>query len=325
MKRSFIYLLGTVMLFAQCEELDPREPGLLVPKTVDQDPSIPSISVNGTQLHSESFGNPADPMLLVLHGGPGDDYRSLLNCKAFADEGFFVVFYDQRGSGLSKREPKESYTIEIMIDDLEAVISHYRTDDNQKVILLGHSWGAMLATAYIEQYPHAIIGAILCEPGGFVWKDVVEYVDRLQDFRLTSEILNDATYLDQFFTGKETDHAILDYKWGVASATADNITGDEGVAPFWRAGAIVQMALYELGEKEKPDWTKNLNTYTTKILFIYSERNSVYGLAHAQKVSSVYPNVQLVQIDGAGHEMIWSPTGWSNFFPVALNYLNELD
>ncbi|MDL1892501.1 alpha/beta hydrolase, partial [Sphingobacteriales bacterium CHB3] len=56
----------------------------MVPLTVDQDPSLPSISVNGTQLHAETYGNPNDPMIVVLHGGPGSDYRSLLNCSKFA-------------------------------------------------------------------------------------------------------------------------------------------------------------------------------------------------------------------------------------------------
>jgi proline iminopeptidase len=63
-----------------CEkELKTTDPGNLVPRTVDQDPSLPSIIVNGTQLHTEAFGNPADPMVVFLHGGPGSDYRNALN------------------------------------------------------------------------------------------------------------------------------------------------------------------------------------------------------------------------------------------------------
>ena len=61
-----------------------------------------------------------------------------------------------------------------------------------------------------------------------------------------------------------------------------------------------------------------------KVLFCYSERNQAYGLEHAQKVSSAYPNVDLVRIDEAGHDMITFPNGWNNFFPIALNYLNSL-
>lgn len=301
--------------------------GNLVPKTVKSDPSLPSIMVNGSMFHAETFGNPSDKMLVVLHGGPGSDYRHLLNCKEFAANGYYVVFYDQRGSGLSERHSKNLYSIQVMIDDLNAVIAHYRKSPAQKVFLLGHSWGAMLATAYINQYPMAVRGVILGEPGGFKWKDIKDYVSRSRDFHFTSETLNDATYQDQFITGNENEHAILDYKFGLMAAAdkaEDSPVGNEGPLAFWRAGAVVNRALFELGEKEKPDWTTNLYQFTTKVFFAYSEKNKAYGLNHAQLVSSAYPNVQLEKIDGAGHDFISFPGGWTNFFPKALNYLNSL-
>ena len=172
MKQAVAVILGVLFFFTGCEEMDLQERGVLGPKTVDQDASLSSINVNGTELHSESFGNPSDPMIVVLHGGPGLDYRHLLNCKSFADYGFFVVFYDQRGSGLSQRQRKSNYSMQVMLDDLSAVIAHYRSSPQQKVILLGHSWGAMMATAYINQYPTAIQGVLLSEPGGFKWDDI---------------------------------------------------------------------------------------------------------------------------------------------------------
>jgi len=320
-------IAATVMLAACTKERKINDAGNLVPKTVEQDVSLPSIAVNGTQLHAEAFGQPDDALLIVLHGGPGADYRYLLNCKAFANEGYRVVFYDQRGSGLSKRHPKDSYTLQLMYNDLSAVVTHYRTSPTQKVFLLGHSWGAMLATAYINQYPTRINGVVLAEPGGFVWQDVLDYVKRSRDIKFTSELLNDLLYADQFLTGKETEHAILDYKYallGIADGKKDNPTGDEGRTAGWRPGAIVNKALFDIGDRDKPDWTKSLSQYTTKVLFVYSENNKAYGLAHAQKVSSPYPNRQLLKVNGAGHNMISFPTGWNNFYPTALTYLNSL-
>src|SRR6185369_173405 len=76
-----------------------NDPGNLVPKTVDQDGSLPSIAVNGIRLHAEAFGNPTDPLVIVLHAGPGGDYRSLMNCKDLVAQGYRTVFYDQRGTG----------------------------------------------------------------------------------------------------------------------------------------------------------------------------------------------------------------------------------
>lgn len=66
-----------------------------VPKTISDDSGIPHVTINGVVFHAQTFGDPKNPVVLVVHGGPGWDYRSLLPLKALADE-FYVVFYDQR-------------------------------------------------------------------------------------------------------------------------------------------------------------------------------------------------------------------------------------
>lgn len=322
-----ILALGCLISACQKGELDPNEPGNLVPMTVDQDATLPSIAVNGTQLHAEAFGNPDNPLLVILHGGPGSDYRHLLNCKQFADEGFRVVFYDQRGSGLSKRHPQDSYNIQVMLDDLEAVIDHYRTQPNQKVFLLGHSWGAMLATAYVNAYPDRIDGVVLGEPGGFTYEQMLAYVNRSRNYGIFTEELNDAVYLDQVFSGRKDQHEILDYKfglWASVEGEKDSPVGNEGPIPFWRTGAVVNIGLFDVAKRDGFDFTTHLNQYTTKILFTYSENNTAYGEAHAREVSAAYPNVQLFRTDDAGHDMISFPRGWANFHPVALAYLDSL-
>lgn len=322
---ALAFAVGATITGCEDKIFEPEEPGLLVPKTVDQDGSLPQISVNGTNLHAETYGNAADPMMVVLHGGPGGDYRSMLNCKAFANQGYFVIFYDQRGSGLSRRHPKKIYDMDLMIEDLSAVLHHYRHSDDQKVFLLGHSWGAMLATAYIDRYPSMIAGAILSEPGGFNWKDTKDYILRTRETNLLSEDLNDVFYYDQIFTGKEDEHEILDYKFALMTAHdhADgNAIGNAGPTPFWRSGAIVQKGLFETADEDGFDFTKNLNQFTTPVLFLYSELNSAYGLTHAQNISSAYPNVQLTLIHGSGHDIPYF--GWNTYYPIALEYLNHL-
>lgn len=316
------------LTFQSCdEELDIHTPGNLVPPTVNEDSSLPSIKVNNVQLHAEAFGNPNDPMVVVLHGGPGADYRYLINCKALANDGYRVVFYDQRGAGLSQRFPGTTYTMQLLYDDLDAVIAHYRSSPDQKVFLLGHSWGAMLATAYINQNLDAVAGAILCEPGGFKWGDVEDYIERSRDFKYLSEALNDAVFSDQFITGKDDDHAVLDYKfdlWAAADETTDSPTGNEGKLPHWRSGAVTFDAYIRLAERTRPDWTTHLSQYTTKVLFVYSENNKAYGIAHAQKVSSAYPNADLFETLDAGHDMLTFQTGWNNTYPAIRNYLGNL-
>src|SRR6185436_19073286 len=98
------------------------DPGNLVPKTVDQDPALPQIEVAGAQLHAEAYGDPEAPIVMVLHGGPGSDYRSLLPLKELAHDGYRVVFWDQRGAGLSQRFPADTYSFDLYLDDLVEVI-----------------------------------------------------------------------------------------------------------------------------------------------------------------------------------------------------------
>lgn len=168
-----VFIMFT-LLFSCTDGRSIDEPGNLVPKTVDQDSALPSISINGARLHAEAFGPENGTIVIPLHGGPGGDYRYLLHCKDLADKGCRVVFYDQRGSGLSQRFPKKSYTslgegaVDLMYDELHAVIAYYRKNPGQKVVLLGHSWGGMLASGYTGKYPNDIQGLIVCEPGGLV-------------------------------------------------------------------------------------------------------------------------------------------------------------
>lgn len=322
-----VFLSSQFFIIGCTKEKFIYDEGNLVPKTVDHDPTLPSVSINGTQLHAEAFGDPDSTLIVVLHGGPGADYRSLLKCKDFANRGYRVIFYDQRGSGLSKRYSKEIYSLQIMYDDLTSIIEHYKKSSKQKVFLLGHSWGAILATGYINKYPDFINGVILAEPGGLVYEDILAYLKRSRNVNPASELANDVTYPDQFITGKEDEHAILDYKYALAAAAdgaKGNPTGNESRPPFWRFGKVVDEAFAEIGSREKPDFTSNLYEFNTKVLFAYSENNKAYGLQYAQKVSAAFTNVQLFNVAGAGHDLLAFPTGFNNFFPIALAYLNSL-
>jgi len=326
MNRLLIFAFLISLL--SCKVEDPATPGLLVPKTVDQDPTLPQLSINGTLLHVETYGKATDPNLVMVHGGPGGDYRSLLAAKALASKGYFVVFYDQRGTGLSQRVDRKIFegadAIQLMIDDLEKLIAHFKVSPIQKVFLMGHSWGAMLATAFVNQHPEKISGVILAEPGGFTWTQTSEYLSRSNEIKLFSEALNNAVYPEQFFAGR-TEHEILDYKASFFSSFENapgNTIGNASQYPFWRSGAVAFSALIDNAEKRGFDFTNNLKQYPTKVLFLYSELNRTYQLDWAEKVSAPYPNVQIEEIKGSGHEMLYF--GWDNVYTKSLTYLNGL-
>lgn len=326
MKRLFITLAVVTSLLYSCKkELKPTDAGTLVPRTVDENASLPSISVNGTQLHSEAFGDPTDPMLVFLHGGPGADYRNALHVANLAAHHYYIVFYDQRGCGLSKRHPQDSYSVQLMLDDLSAVIRHYRRSASQKVFLFGHSWGAMLATAYMNKYPAAITGAVLAEPGGFSWEQLQQYDEKSQRLKLFNEATNDVFYHDQFLSGAENEHTILDYKLALTTAytwSVNNVEGIEGPYPFWRNGAAVLKRLFKIGQAERFDFRTNLSHFTVKVLFLYSENNRAYGEGFARTVAAAFPYTQIARVNKTGHEMIYFK--WDAVQALVLPYLDSL-
>lgn len=322
------------MLFVSCtKERFINQPGNLVPKTVDQNAGLPSITVNGARLHSEAFGHPDSTMIVAIHGGPGGDYRHLLKCRDLAAHGYRVVFYDQRGSGLSQRFPQKSYTalgtgaLDLMYDDLSGVIAHYRTSPKQKVILIGHSWGGILATGYAGKHPDAIQGLVVCEPGGFKWDDIEDYVSKSRSFNLWSESLNDATYIDQFLSGKEDQHEILDYKLALL-ASKNEITGEENTEPgsFWRSGAVVNTALFKVGKEHNPDFVDGISHFKKPVLFLYSEKNKAYPDSWAHKISGAFNSAALFKVSGTGHNGIISDkTAWTQTtLPKLLSYFHSL-
>ena len=320
MKHTFIGLLAVILTLGACQK-DIQEAGLLVPLTVVEDNSLSSIEVDGVSLHTQAYGNPTDPLIMVLHGGPGGDFRSLLNFKQLVDDGMYVVFYDQRGSGLSERLPAESYDkVQVFIDELAGVIAHYR-NPGQELILAGHSWGAMLATAYINQNPEEVAGVILSEPGGFTWELTEAYISRSRKLSLADEATNDFVYQDQFITGD--DHNSLDYKF-VLSTAGDGATGDIIAPDYWRYGAVCNATSIKLAidNPEQLNFTTNLSAYNKKVLFAYSELNLSYGREHAEEVSSFLSQVELFEIPGCGHEI--PQFGWNHYYPIIKNYLSEI-
>ncbi len=222
--------------------MDPSEPGLLVPPTVSEDPSLPAIALDNTQVHLETFGDPASPVIGVLHGGPGNDYRYMLRLTEplggpSLSESFFWVFWDQRGAGLSQRHDPEELTLAAYLGDLEEVVDTFAAE--RRVVLVGHSWGGQYAAMYMDAHPERIAGAVLAEPGRLRW-DITELGEDF-DFDYFAEHLSDYLWGRQFIS--MSDHARADY---VTSLLMVEETTDrqEEPSPNWRVGAAVLFHLY---------------------------------------------------------------------------------
>ena len=117
-----------------------------------------ALEVRGARLHVRDVGH-GDP-LVILHGGPDFDHAYFLPEMDGLADGFRLVYYDQRGRGRSTGAADE-VTIESEMEDLDAV---RRLCGQERVALLGHSWGALLALEYATRHPERVAALVLMNP-----------------------------------------------------------------------------------------------------------------------------------------------------------------
>ena len=103
--------------------------------------------------------------VIYLHGGPGGHIRNghIQALAPLADSGFRVYLYDQIGSGHSDRlDHIDEYTVQRHLDDLLEIVRKLKAS---KVILVGQSWGAVMASLFAAQHPELVHRIILTSPG----------------------------------------------------------------------------------------------------------------------------------------------------------------
>lgn len=99
--------------------------------------------------------------LVMIHGGPGISHGTLIILKQLAIHQP-VIFYDQLGCGKSDHPDDNSlWKLPRFVKELQCLISQFNLE---KIHLLGHSWGAALATEFALMNPSALLSLILSSP-----------------------------------------------------------------------------------------------------------------------------------------------------------------
>jgi len=104
--------------------------------------------------------------VIFLHGGPGGYIHSsvIKTLAPISASGRDLYFYDQSGTGLSdRRERPKDTTLHGHIEDLYEIIT--RQIKAEKVVIIGHSYGAQIATGLAVLHPELIDRLILSSPG----------------------------------------------------------------------------------------------------------------------------------------------------------------
>lgn len=100
--------------------------------------------------------NVANPILILLHGGPGFPETNLFRYfNSSLERSFTVVYWEQRGTGKSFAPglAESEMTIERFLRDLDELVDAVRAQlKKQRVVILGHSWGSALGTLYAARH-----------------------------------------------------------------------------------------------------------------------------------------------------------------------------
>ncbi|WP_392534774.1 alpha/beta fold hydrolase [Nostoc sp. C117] len=118
-----------------------------------------ALVVDGARIYSK-------PVAFLIHGGPGADHTSFKPTFSTLSRKLQLVYFDHRGQGRSARGPKETYTLDNNVEDMEALRQHLGLD---KIVVIGGSYGGMVALTYAVRYPqnvsHLIVIATTAHSG----------------------------------------------------------------------------------------------------------------------------------------------------------------
>ncbi len=102
------------------------------------------------------------PAIVMVHGGPGSTHDYLQNLSVLAADGWPVVHYDQLGNGGSTHLPDRPagfWTPELFLEELDNLLTRLGIADDY--VLLGQSWGGMLAAMHAAGRPAGLRGLIV--------------------------------------------------------------------------------------------------------------------------------------------------------------------
>lgn len=258
--------------------------------------------INGIDICTESFGNPANPAVLLIMGAMCSMvYWDEEFCQQLADTGRYVIRYDNRDVGRSTTyEPGSShYTVVDMADDAVGVLDAYHIDEAH---IVGMSLGGMIAQIVALRYPQRVLSITLIASGIFGSDDNNRNLPPM-------------------------DEKILAYH---ANGATLNWSDEESVANYLVKGSallcgskhkFVEKKVYKQVEKEikrannllsmfnhallKGDdsYEGKLKGINIPVLVIHGTEDTVLPYEHALALVNEIQHASLLTLEGSGHEI----------------------
>jgi proline iminopeptidase len=257
-----------------------------------------SFTRDGVVLHYRTTGSGAP--VIVLSGGPGFEVDYMLPVGDFLPASYERVFLEQRGTGRSRVElTPETMTMSTVVEDLEGLRIHLK---QQRLFLVGHSWGGMLAMAYAAAHPDRIDKLILIGPGGPTLEFTQWFPDNIR-MRLRPEDLEaERSWEDAEKRGVDADKAALE---GIRAITPGYFFDREKGLAFARQltdGTVhvkVNQLLFEDMARHY-DSRPGLQRLDRPVLIVQGHQDPV-GDKTAEDIHAVIRNSVLTYVNKCGH------------------------
>ncbi|SEK84199.1 Pimeloyl-ACP methyl ester carboxylesterase [Colwellia chukchiensis] len=121
-------------------------------------------TVNGRKISGISYGNAQQPLLLCLHGWL-DNAASFLPLMPYLDD-YYVIAIDWPGHGLSSHRSADAHYH--FVDWVYDLVSLFQAQGWQAIDIVGHSMGAMVASAFAAAFPEYVKSLTLIDAIGFI-------------------------------------------------------------------------------------------------------------------------------------------------------------
>ena len=266
------------------------------------------IPVGKASLYVRDIGQ--GPPIIVLHGGPDFDIAYLLPEFDRLADSFHLIYYDQRGRGKSAAgvEPQD-VSLASEVEDLELVRRHFQADP---AVVLGHSWGAVLALEYALRHPDHIAGLILMNPAPVSASDVTVLREAQRralgaDMDRQREIIAGAPYQQgdpEAVTARYRIHferALVrpeDLEKLMARMKAGFIS--QGKAGIVKARAVEDRLMADTWAMNGYDLLPRLRALSIPTLVIYGDHDFI-PVTIAQHITDAIPGAHLVTLKDCGH------------------------
>lgn len=264
---------------------------------------------------SKGIGKP----VLMVHGGPGTPFARPLAALQPLDQTYEFIYYDQRGCGRSSRpldrfESSNYYrnmnTLEstlgigAQVADIERMRLILARD---RLVLFGHSFGALLASMYAAEFPERIRALVLVAPANLLVMPVADdglfgEVRKALPESMQKEYTDYLSgYLDfgHVFSKSESELAAQNRKFAVyyeAAARARDFKLLEMGTD--NGGWMVQAMYFSMGKRH--DYRSALKSVSAPVLVIHGDRD-LQTEEESRAFADAFPHATFQVIRNAGH------------------------